>query len=142
MASSYCRLRPCCCRIAFRTLSPSSSCAVLLNAGDWAWKWLYQLAWFDGLIDTFTPFALVSAIKYRLWIGGWITGSPRSSGFVIVAAMIELGLGITREKVEATFVNLTRVDTLLYHIMHTIGAAARGRSVGWVIDQQGAQQRS
>lgn len=117
-------------------------CAALLNAGGWAWNWFHEFAWFDELVHTFTPFALVSAVMYRLWISRWITGVPGSSSFVILAGLVGLGLGIAWELVEATFLNLERADTLLDLVMDTIGATAGGSFAGWVIDQQGAARGS
>ncbi|MBM1170054.1 hypothetical protein [Microvirga arabica] len=117
-------------------------CAALLNAGGWAWNWFQEFAWFDELVHTFTPLALVSAVMYRLWISGWITGIPGSSSFVILATLIGLGLGIAWEIVEATFLNLAWADTLLDLVMDTIGATAGGKFAGWVIVQLGATRDS
>ncbi|MBJ6127099.1 hypothetical protein [Microvirga splendida] len=115
-------------------------CAALLNAGGWAWNWFNQFVWYDEFIHTFTPFALVSALMYRLWTGGSIDDAPGSGSFVLKAALIGLGLGIAWEIVEMLFLNLTVVDTLIDLVMDTIGAALGGWFAGWAIRDQGANQ--
>jgi hypothetical protein len=113
-------------------------CASLLNAGGWAWNWFHQFRWFDEIVHTFTPFALVSAIMYHLLTNGWVSRPPGTSGFMIMAALIGLGLGMVWELLEASFLNLAWGDTLLDVVMDTIGAAIGGIFAGWVIDRQGA----
>ncbi|MFC1458570.1 hypothetical protein ACETIH_18060 [Microvirga arabica] len=116
-------------------------CAALLNAGGWAWNWFDQFVWFDELIHTFTPFALVSALMYRLWTGGLINNPPGAVSFVLKAALIGLGLGIAWEFLEMLFLNLHLTDTLIDLVMDTIGSAAGGWFAGWGIYSQGAAQR-
>jgi hypothetical protein len=113
-------------------------CASLLNAGGWAWNWFYQFTWFDEFVHTFTPFALVSAIMYHLLTNGWVSRPPGTSGLMVMAALIGIGLGMVWELIEATFLNLAWADTLLDVVMDTIGAAIGGIFAGWVIDRQGA----
>lgn len=115
-------------------------CAALLNAGGWAWNWFNRFIWFDEFVHAFTPLALVSAIMYRLWTGSSINNEPGSGGFILKAALIGLGLGIAWEIVEATFLNLSLIDTLVDLLMDTIGAALGGWFAGWAIRNQGAAQ--
>ncbi len=117
-------------------------CAALLNAGGWAWNWFDQFVWYDEFIHTFTPFALVSALMYRLWTGGSINDAPDSGSFILKAALMGLGLGIAWEIVEMLFLNLHVTDTLVDLVMDTIGAALGGWFAGWAIRNQGATQRS
>jgi hypothetical protein len=117
-------------------------CAALLNAGGWAWNWFEQFVWYDEFIHTFTPFALVSALTYRLWTGGSINDAPGSGSFILKAALIGLGLGIAWEIAEMLFLNLHVTDTLVDLVLDTIGAALGGWFAGWAIHNQGAAQRS
>lgn len=117
-------------------------CAALLNAGGWAWNWFDQFLWYDEFIHTFTPFALVSALMYRLWTGGLINDAPGSGSFILKAAVIGLGLGIAWEIAEMLFLNLHFTDTLVDLVLDTIGAALGGWFAGWAIQNQGAAQRS
>ncbi|WP_230534416.1 hypothetical protein [Microvirga roseola] len=116
-------------------------CAALLNAGGWAWNWFNQFVWYDEFVHAFTPFAVVSAIMYRLWTGGSIDNAPGSGGLILKAALIGLGLGIAWEIVEALFLNLVVTDTVVDLVMDTIGAALGGWFAGWAIRNQGATQR-
>ena len=115
-------------------------CAALLNAGGWAWNWFDQFVWFDEFIHTFTPFALVSALMYRLWTGDLINDAPGSGSFIFKAALIGLGLGIAWELVEMLFLNLHVTDTFIDLVMDTIGSATGGWFAGWAIHNQGAAQ--
>lgn len=105
-------------------------CAAILNAGGWAWNWFDQFVWFDEVVHTVTPFAIVSGIMYRLLTDGAISSAPGSGGFILKAALIGLGLGIAWEILEMLFLNLKVVDTLVDLLMDTIGAALGGWLVG------------
>jgi len=116
--------------------------AATINAGGWAWNWYVAFIWFDELVHTYSPFAIVAVLMFWFWRAGWVTARPASGKWVILAAGCGFVLGVAWEIVEAFFIDLRLQDTIVDLMLDTIGASLGGWLSGWVIQRMGGIRRA
>ena len=112
--------------------------AAILNSAGWAWNLFDQFVWYDEVVHTFAPFAVLSAVGYIAWERRWTEAAPGSGKFVLWVAAVGFGLGVLWEIAEALFLDLRWTDTIVDLVLDTIGAALGGWFAAWVIREQGA----
>lgn len=116
--------------------------AAVVNAGGWAWSWYDAVPWFDELVHTYSPFAIVAVLMFWFWRVGWVTARPASGKWVILAAGCGLAVGVSWEILESLFIDLRPQDTIVDLVLDTVGASMGGWLSGWVIQRMEEAQNA
>jgi hypothetical protein len=110
----------------------------LVSGLGWALDWYSLHWWFDIVLHTLNPFAMMAGVMFMLWKADLI-GLRSPIRFVLTSTALGFLLGVAWEFVELTFLVLTWPDTILDIIMDTIGAAAGGWFAIWMIRARGLE---